>query len=81
MINRTRNKKSMTLDLKTDRGRAVFLELARHCDVVVQNFSNGTADRLRVGYQDVREVNPSAVYCSLSGLGWTPTRPNSRLWT
>lgn len=76
VINRTRNKKSMTLDLKTDRGRAVFLELARHCDVVVQNFSNGTADRLGVGYQDVREVNPSAVYCSLSGLGLDTDTPD-----
>jgi crotonobetainyl-CoA:carnitine CoA-transferase CaiB-like acyl-CoA transferase len=75
VINRTRNKKSMTLDLKTDRGLAVFLDLARHCDVVVQNFSSGTADRLGVGYLDVQKVNPAAVYCSLSGLGEDNDQP------
>jgi crotonobetainyl-CoA:carnitine CoA-transferase CaiB-like acyl-CoA transferase len=69
VINRTRNKKSMTIDLKNERGRQIFLDLARHCDVVVQNFSNGTADRLGVGYEAVRAVNPTVVYCSISGLG------------
>jgi crotonobetainyl-CoA:carnitine CoA-transferase CaiB-like acyl-CoA transferase len=75
VINRTRNKKSMTLDLKSDRGHAIFLDLARRCDVVVQNFSDGTADRLGVGYRDVRKVNPAAVYCSLSGLGEDNDQP------
>lgn len=75
VINRTRNKKSMTLDLKTARGLAVFLDLARHCDVVVQNFSDGTADRLGIGYRDVQKVNPAAVYCSLSGLGEDNDQP------
>ena len=69
MMNRARNKKSITLDLKNQRGRELFLALARHADVVVENFSEGTAERLGVGYDVVHEANPRIVYCSISGLG------------
>jgi formyl-CoA transferase len=69
MLNRARNKKSVTLDLKSERGRTMFFELARRADVVVENFSEGTAERLGVGYDAVRVVNDRIVYCSISGLG------------
>src|SRR3954468_3568625 len=63
------DKRSIVLDLKdeADRGRA--LELAAEADVVVEGYRPGVADRLGVGYEDVRKVNPSVIYCSVSGLG------------
>ncbi len=64
-----RNKRSLTLNLKADQGRAVFLDLVRDADVVVQNFRPGVVDRLRVGYDDARAANPSIVYLSLNGFG------------
>ncbi|HLS73277.1 MAG TPA: CoA transferase [Actinomycetaceae bacterium] len=69
MMVRGRNKESMTLNLKTDEGRAVFLDLARHADVVVENFSAGVTARLGIDYAAVREVNPRLVYTSISGFG------------
>ena len=64
-----RNKKSVTLDLKSDAGREAFLELAAEADVIFEQFRPGVVDRLGIGYEDVREVNEEIVYCSLSGYG------------
>jgi crotonobetainyl-CoA:carnitine CoA-transferase CaiB-like acyl-CoA transferase len=64
-----RNKKSVTLDLKRDEGKAAFLELAADADVVFEQFRPGVVDRLGIGYDDVREVNEDIIYCSLSGYG------------
>lgn len=69
ILERGRNKESLTLDLKHPRGRALFLALARQADVVVENFSAGTADRLGVGYRDLAAVNPRLVYTAISGFG------------
>jgi CoA:oxalate CoA-transferase len=66
---RLRSKESVTLNLKTSQGRAVFLDLCRKADVLFQNFSSGTMDRLGLGYTSVRAVNPAIVYCSISGFG------------
>lgn len=68
-LGRARNKRSITVNLKDPRGRELFLELARHADVVVENYAAGTADRLGIGYEDVRAVNPDVVYTSISGFG------------
>lgn len=65
------NKRAITLDLKTDAGRAVFLELARSADVIVENFRTGTMERLGLGYADVRAVRPDIIYCSITGFGQT----------
>lgn len=62
-------KKSVALDLKKDGGREAFLRLAEDSDVVFEQFRPGVAERLGVGYDDVRERNPDVVYCSLSGYG------------
>ncbi|MFN0092569.1 MAG: CaiB/BaiF CoA transferase family protein [Acidimicrobiales bacterium] len=64
-----RNKRSLTLDLRTDAGRDLFLRLAARSDVVVQNFLPGTLDRWGVGYEHCRAVKPDIVYVSVSGFG------------
>lgn len=69
ILARARNKRSVSLDLKTDRGREIFLDLARHADVVVENMSDGTVDRLGVDYETLSRINPRIVYCSIAGLG------------
>lgn len=69
MMGRGRNKKSITINLKDKRGRETFLRLARNVDIVVENYAAGTADRLGVGYSDVRALNPSVIYTSISGFG------------
>ena len=66
-----RNKRSLTVDLKQERGREIIYRLAERCDVVLENFRPGTAARLGVGYDDLRRINPRIVYCSISGFGQT----------
>jgi crotonobetainyl-CoA:carnitine CoA-transferase CaiB-like acyl-CoA transferase len=70
-----RNKRSLTLDLGSEAGQAVFQDLAAEADVVVQNFRVGTMADWGLDYADLREENPGLVYCSLSGYGeWGPYR-------
>ena len=66
-----RNKRSIALNLKEPEALEVFRQLAADTDVVVEGFRPGVVDRLGVGYQEVREINPRAVYCSVSGYGQT----------
>ena len=66
-----RGKRSMTLDLKSPRGRDLFVELAGLADVVVESFRPGVMDRLGVGYEALAEVNPRLVYAAISGYGAT----------
>jgi CoA:oxalate CoA-transferase len=68
-INRLRNKLGITLNLKHPEARAVFADLVKKCDVLVENYSRGTLDRLGVGYGWLQEVNPRLVYCSITGFG------------
>ena len=72
-LNRLRGKYGITLDLKHTQSREVFADLLRHADVVVDNFSAGTLDRLGIGYEFGRGVNSRAIYCSISGFGATGT--------
>jgi alpha-methylacyl-CoA racemase len=64
-----RNKRSIRLDLKSEGGRAALLALVREYDVVLESFRPGVLDRLGVGYERMREVNPGIVYCAISGYG------------
>lgn len=64
-----RGKQSIALDLKAPEGRQIVLDLAAKADVIVENFRAGTVDRLGIGYQDICKINPSVIYCSISGYG------------
>jgi crotonobetainyl-CoA:carnitine CoA-transferase CaiB-like acyl-CoA transferase len=66
---RERNKLAITLELKTARGVELFKELVRHADVVTENFSVGTMDRLGLGYDDLRKIKPDLVYASITAFG------------
>ena len=63
------NKKSLTLDLKSAQGKEIFERLVKISDVIVENFGPGTLDRLGLGYEDIREINPKIVYGSIKGFG------------
>jgi formyl-CoA transferase len=67
MLNR--NKRSVSLDLKTAKGRDLLLKLAARADVLVENFAPGAMDRLGLGVAAVRAVNPRLIYASSSGYG------------
>jgi crotonobetainyl-CoA:carnitine CoA-transferase CaiB-like acyl-CoA transferase len=66
---RDRNKLAITLELKTPRGVELFKELVGKADVVTENFSVGTMERLGLGYEDLRRVNPRIVYASVTAFG------------
>jgi len=65
------SKRSLALDLKDPRGRQIALDLIRTADVVVHNFRGGVIDRLDLGWDTVRAINPKVVYCALTGYGST----------
>lgn len=64
-----RGKRCIAVDLGTDEGRAIVLQMATDADVIIQNFRPGVIDRLGLGYDAVRELNPDVVYASISGYG------------
>lgn len=70
-LTRARGKYGVALDFKKPGSHAVFRDLVRTADIVVENFTAGTADRLGIGYSVAREENPGVIYCSLSGFGAT----------
>jgi len=66
---RERNKLGITLELKTPMGLELFKELVRHADVVTENFSVGTMERLGLAYEDLRRVKPDIIYASITAFG------------
>jgi crotonobetainyl-CoA:carnitine CoA-transferase CaiB-like acyl-CoA transferase len=70
-----RGKRSCALDLSQPEGRALALDLCAGAEIVIENFKVGGADRLGVGYDQVRERNPRVVYCSITGFGSERTPP------
>ncbi|WP_370184829.1 CaiB/BaiF CoA transferase family protein [Rhodococcus wratislaviensis] len=68
-LSRSRNKESLTLDLKSSRGHEIFLDLVGKADVVVENFSAGVTGRLGISYEDLEPANPRLIYTSISGFG------------
>src|ERR1700677_2235976 len=68
-LNFNRNKRSLSIDLKLEHGRDLVRMLAVKADALVENNRPGVADRLGIGYADIRRSNPKIVYCSLCGFG------------
>lgn len=68
-ITLNRNKQSVALDLKSEEGLEVFYDLVRSADIVIENFSAGVADKLKISYPFLSEVNPRIITCSISGFG------------
>lgn len=73
-----RCKKGVTLNLKDPRGREMFMEMVKKADVVVENFSAGTMDRLDLGWEVLQGVNPGIIFASISGFGQTGPWSNRR---
>src|SRR6266540_1861178 len=63
------NKRSVTINLRSEEGRRLFLELVKRFDVVTENFTLGTMEKLGVGYDVLREANPRIIYGTLKGFG------------
>jgi len=77
-LNRLRGKYGITLNLKHADAGHVFADLLRQADIVVENFSAGTLDRLGVGYSFARSINPRVIYCSISGFGANATNSGAK---
>jgi formyl-CoA transferase len=70
-LSANRNKRSITINLKSPEGQEVIRQLSQASDVFVENFRTGVLDEMGLGYGDLRSVNPRLVYCSISGYGRT----------
>ncbi|MCB0078640.1 MAG: CoA transferase [Anaerolineales bacterium] len=66
-----RNKRSLTLNLKHEAGRQILRELVAKADVLIENFKVGTMERMGLGYEALRELNPGLIYCAITGYGQT----------
>jgi crotonobetainyl-CoA:carnitine CoA-transferase CaiB-like acyl-CoA transferase len=66
-----RNKRSLALNLKEPRGKALFMKLAAQADIVTENFRPGVARKLGIDYESLRQINPGVIYASMSGFGQT----------
>ncbi|MRG84902.1 CaiB/BaiF CoA transferase family protein [Salinibacillus xinjiangensis] len=66
-----RNKQSITLNLKHEKGKEIFLKLVKNADVVLENFKTGTLNRMGLGYDELKKVNPGIILCSVTGYGQT----------
>ncbi|MCI2061532.1 MAG: CoA transferase [Eubacteriaceae bacterium] len=70
-MNLNRNKKGITLNLKSEEGKKIFLELVKKADILVENYRPGTMEKLGLGWETLKEVNPKLVYGAVSGFGHT----------
>ena len=66
------NKRSVTLNTKSDEGKAIFTKLIQHCDVMVENFAPGALDRMGFSWEKIQEINPRMIYASVKGFGPGP---------
>ena len=68
-MNLNRNKKGLSLNLKSEKGKEIFKELVKKADIVIENYRPGTMEKLGLGYDVLKEVNPRIVYAAVSGFG------------
>lgn len=66
-----RNKRSLTLDLKSDRGKEILTKLIASSDVIIENFKSGTMEKWGFSYEELRKLNPRIIHCSITGFGKT----------
>ncbi|MDP6391286.1 MAG: formyl-CoA transferase [Alphaproteobacteria bacterium] len=66
------NKRSVTLNTKSDKGKEIFTKLIEHCDVMVENFAPGALDRMGFSWERIQEINPRMIYASVKGFGPGP---------
>ena len=66
-----RNKRSLSLDLKSPEGRGILLKLVKDADILVENYRPGVKHRLKIDYDTLRAINPRLIYASISGFGQT----------
>ena len=70
-INLNRNKLGITLNLKSEKGKEIFRQLVRQSDIVLENYRPGVMEKLGLGYEQLREINPKIIYGAVSGFGHT----------
>jgi CoA:oxalate CoA-transferase len=73
-LSQNAGKRSITLNLRTVEGQRIFKQLAKDADVIVENLRTGTMARYGLGYEDIKKINPRAVYCSVTAYGQTGSR-------
>jgi len=69
LLGLNRNKRSLVLDLKKEKGRDLFYRLAKKADIILENFKAGTSEKLGIDYPFISKINPRIIYCSVSGFG------------
>lgn len=70
-MNLNRNKRSMTLNLKNKKGKEIFKNILKNVDILVENFRPGTMEKLGLGYEKLKKINPKLIYAASSGFGHT----------
>lgn len=75
-LSSNRNKRSITVDLKSTEGKAIIMKLVQDADILVENFRTGTMEKLGLGYEELKEMNPRLIFCSISGFGRTGPEKN-----
>ncbi len=75
-LSSNRNKRSITIDLKSSVGKEIIYKLVKEADVLVENFRTGTMEALGFGYEQLKEMNPRLIFCSISGFGRTGPEKN-----
>jgi len=71
ILKRARGRKSITLNLQSEKGKQIFREMVKKFDVVTENFAPGTMEKLGIGYNDLKKIKPDIILCSISGFGQT----------
>ncbi len=70
-VNMNRNKRSIAVDLRTEEGKEIIRRLVKTADVLVENFRPGVTDRMGLGYEDLKKINPGLIYAAINGFGKT----------
>ncbi len=68
-MNLNRNKRGITLNLKSEKGKEIFWEMVKKSDILIENYRPGVMEKLGLGYEDLRQINPALVYGCVSGFG------------